>query len=296
MRGKQQENLISRQYKRNSPFMESWRRIRTNPGAVFGLCLLLLIILMTIGSFFFISTDQITTINPSNRFSPPSAEYPFGTDDMGRDLFLRTIYGSRYSLAIGFGAVGFGLVIGVFMGAIAGYFGGTLEEVLMRVTDVIASIPALLLGMVIVSVIGPGLMNLLIAVGFSSIAGFIRMTRAAVLTVKGNEYVESAKAIGMSQFRIIFTQVLPNSISPLIVSATSRMATTILSAAGLSFLGFGVPVPLPEWGALIAGGRAFMKMAPHLTLFPGLFIMAITFACALLGDGLRDALDPRLKQ
>jgi len=295
MSGKQSEGLISRQYKRNSPFLESWRRIRTNPGAVFGLCLLTLIILMMVYSFFFISYEQVTALDAGNRFQPPSSAHPFGTDDMGRDLFLRTLYGSRYSLAVAFGAVGFGLVIGVFMGAIGGYFGGMVEEVIMRVNDVIASIPALLLGMVIVSVIGPGLKNLLVAVGFSCIAGFTRMTRAAVLTVKGNEYVESSRAIGMSQFRIIFSQVLPNSISPLIVSATSRMATSVLSAAGLSFLGFGVPVPLPEWGALISGGRAYMKLAPHLTLFPGLFIMAMTFACALLGDGLRDALDPRLK-
>ena len=295
MSTKSSEALVSRQYQRNSPFMESWRRIRSNPGAVFGLALMSLIILTMVYSMIFVDYEQVVAMDSKNRFQPPSAQHLFGTDDFGRDVFLRVIYGSRYSLAVAFGAVGIGLVIGIFLGAVSGYFGGILDEIIMRVSDIIASIPALLLGMVIVTILGPGLRNLLVAIAFSCIAGFTRMTRASVLTVVGNEYVEASKAIGMSQYRIIFTQILPNSISPLIVSATARMATSVLSAAGLSFLGFGVSSPTPEWGAMISSGRAFLKMAPHLTLYPGIFIMAMTFACSLLGDGLRDALDPRLK-
>ena len=287
---------ISLQYEKKSLFAESWERLRTNPGAIFGLVVLLCIVLLMIYSFLFISYEDITSLNPLEAYAKPSAAHPFGVDNMGRDLFARTIYGSRYSLAVAFGSVAFGLIIGTFLGAIAGYFGGWLEEILMRVTDVLASIPALLLGMVIVAALGPSLVNLVLCVGISIIPSFIRMTRAAVLTVKGSEYVEASKAIGMSELRIVFSQVLPNSISPLIVTATARMATAVLQASALSFLGFGVPVPLPEWGALVSGGRNYLKLAPHLTLFPGLFIMLMTFACALLGDGLRDALDPRLKK
>ena len=288
-------SLVSMQYDRKSMFAESFRRIRTNPGAVFGIVVLFIIFMLMIYSFIFISYEDITRINPLKINQPPSAEHYFGTDNFGRDLFARTIYGSRYSLAVGFGSVGLGLVIGVFLGAIAGFYGGWIEEIIMRSSDVLAAIPALLLVFVIVAAFGPSLLNLLMCVGISMIPSFVRMTRASVLTVKSNEYVESAKAIGMSEFRIVFSQVLPNSMSPLIVTATTRLATAILMASALSFLGFGVPVPLPEWGALVSGGRNFLRIAPHLTFFPGIFIMAMTLACSLLGDGLRDALDPRLK-
>lgn len=287
---------ISEQYQREPRFLMTWKRLRTNVGAVIGLVILLAIVLAMLYSFFFISYADITKMDGKNKYAPPSAEHPFGTDEMGRDLFKRCIYGSRYSVAIAFGAVGFGLIIGVFFGSISGYFGGTVDMVIMRLTDIISSIPGTLLGMVIVTILGAKLINLLIAVGVSCIAGFIRLSRASVLTVRSNEYVESARAIGMSEFRIIFTQVLPNSISPLIVSATARMGTSVLAAAGLSFLGFGVAVPLPEWGALISGSRNFLTYAPHLCYFPGLCIMALAFACALLGDGLRDALDPKLNK
>ena len=287
---------ISAQYQREPRIVMTWKRLRTNVGAIIGLAILLALILAMFYSFIFISYNDITKIDGKNRFAPPSAEHPFGTDEMGRDLFKRCIYGSRYSVAIAFGAVTIGLIIGVFFGSISGYFGGWVDQLIMRLTDIIASIPGTLLGMVIMTILGARLINLMIAVGVSAVSGFIRLSRASVLTVRSNEYVESARAIGMSEFRIIFTQVLPNSISPLIVFATSRMATAVLSAAGLSFLGFGVAVPKPEWGALISGSRTYLQHAPHLCYFPGLCIMAMAFACALLGDGLRDALDPKLNK
>lgn len=290
------QSMISIQYKRENRLMEVWKRLRKNPGAVVGLIILCGLVLLMIYSFLFISFEDITVLNSKNRFALPSAEHIFGTDEMGRDLFLRIIYGSRYSLAVAFGSVAIGMIVGIFFGSIAGYFGGKVENLIMRLADIMSSIPAILLGMVIVTILGPTLMNLMIAVGVTAIAGFIRMSRASVLSVKGNEYVESARAIGMSEFRIIFTQVLPNSLSPLIVTATARMATSVLSAAGLSFLGFGISVPYPEWGALISGSRAYLNFAPHLCYFPGLFIMLMAFACALLGDGLRDALDPKLNK
>ena len=287
---------ISEQYQREPRVVMTWKRLRTNVGAIIGLTILVIMILLMLYSFFFISYEDITKIDGRNRYSPPSAEHPFGTDEMGRDLMKRCIYGTRYSIAIAFGAVTFGLVIGIFFGSISGFFGGWVDQLIMRLTDIITSIPGTLLGMVIVTILGARLINLLIAVGVGCIGGFVRLTRASVLTVRSNEYVESARAIGMPELRIIFTQVLPNAISPLIVSATARMATSVLSAAGLSFLGFGVAVPLPEWGALISGSRNFLLRAPHLCYFPGLFIMAMAFGCALLGDGLRDALDPKLNK
>mgnify|MGYP003936366241 FL=1 len=292
----QSATLASRRYKKKSGFVESWNRLKTNPGAMFGLIVLIIMVLLMIYSFLFITKDDVMAINSGNRFKPPSAQHPFGTDSMGRDLFKRTIYGTRYSLTVGFFSVAFGFIVGVFFGTIAGYFGGWVEEIIMRVSDVMASIPGMLLGMVIVAVLGPSFLNLLIAIGISNISGFVRMARASVLSVKGSEFVEAARAIGMSEMRIAFSQVLPNSLSPLIVTATARIATSVLAAAGLSFIGFGVPVPLPEWGALISDGRNYLSLAPHLTLFPGIFIMLVTFACSLLGDGLRDALDPKLKQ
>lgn len=290
------QSMISSQYQRENRMLAVWKRLRTNIGAVVGLIILSILILMMIYSFLFISYEDITRYNAKNTFAPPSSEHIFGTDEMGRDLFIRIVYGSRYSLAVAFGSVAIGMIVGIFFGAIAGYFGGKIENLIMRIADVMSSIPGVLLGMVIVTILGPTLLNLMIAVGVPAISGFIRMARASVLTVKGNEYVEAARAIGMSEFRIIFTQVLPNSFSPLIVTATARMATSVLGAAGLSFLGFGISVPYPEWGALISGSRSYLNFAPHLCYFPGMFIMLMAFACALLGDGLRDALDPKLKK
>ncbi len=287
---------ISEQYQREPRIVMTWKRLRTNVGAIIGMCILIALILCMLYSFFFISYEDITKMNGKAKFQSPSAEHPFGTDEMGRDLMKRVLYGTRYSIAIAFGAVSFGLIIGCFFGSISGFFGGWVDQLIMRLTDIITSIPGTLLGMVLMTILGAKLYNLLIAVGVSCIGGFIRLSRASVLTVRSNEYVESARAIGMSELRIIFTQVFPNAVSPVIVSATARMATAVLSAAGLSYLGFGVTVPLPEWGALISGSRNYLQYAPHLCYFPGLFIMAMAFACALLGDGLRDALDPKLNK
>ena len=289
-------SLISAQYQRENRALAVWKRLKTNKGAIVGLVILGILILLMIYSFIFISFNDMTAYNTKDRLLKPCLEHPFGTDEMGRDLFKRVIYGSRYSLAVAFFAVGIGAIIGTFFGCVAGYYGGWVDNLIMRASDVLSSLPGTLLGMVIVTILGPRLINLIIAVGVSCIAGFIRMARASVLTVKGNEYVESARAIGMSEFRIIFTQVLPNSLSPLIVTATARMATAVLSAAGLSFLGFGVAAPRPEWGALISGSRNYLQLAPHLCYFPGIFIVLMSFSCAVLGDGLRDALDPKLNK
>lgn len=283
-------------YKKRSHLLEILHRMKKNKGAMAGLIIVILLLLTMVASFIFISYEDVTSYDITLQFAPPSLEHPFGCDDMGRDLFLRTIYGTRYSVFIGVGAVLIAAAIGIFLGAVAGYFGGTVENIIMRFSDIMASIPGMLLGMVIVTVLGQSLMNLVFAVGVTAIPMFIRVTRASILTVRGREFVEAARAIGMSNMRIIFTQVLPNGLSPIIVTLTTSLGTMIIVASSLSFLGFGVPVPTPEWGALMAAGRSYVRFAPHLTTFPGLFIMITVLAFNLLGDGLRDALDPKLKK
>ena len=289
------KNLIARQYEKKSLLGETWSRVRTNPGALFGLAVLAIIVLMMLYSIFFVNYTDIIRFGTS-RYQPPSAAHLFGTDEMGRDVFQRIMYGSRYSLAVAFGAVMMGTVAGASIGAIGTYYGGFLEELIMRASDILSSIPPLLMGMVIVSILGNSLINVMVAVSISVIPVAIRMTRAAVISVKNQEFIEAAHAIGMSNVRIIFTQVIPNSLSPIIVMVTMRMAIAIIDASSLSFLGFGIQPPTPEWGAMVSTSRHFIRIAPHLSIIPGIFIMVTTFACALLGDGLRDALDPKLKK
>jgi peptide/nickel transport system permease protein len=244
----------------------------------------------------FISFESVININMQNRLAPPSWSIPFGADIFGRSMLLRVLYGTRYSLAIAFGAVGLASIIGILLGALAGYLGGLTEEIVMRFSDILASIPSLLLGMVIMVVLGQSLPNLILAVGVNTIPAFTRITRASILTVRGNEYVEAARAIGLPNIRIILAQVLPNGLSPIIVTFTLSLGMAIIMSSSLSFLGFGVPVPTPEWGLLIAEGRDHVRIAPHLMIFPGLFIMLTVLSFNLLGDGLRDALDPKLKK
>ncbi len=291
--GETLEDVVAKQ----SRIKETWHRLLQNKGAVIGMIVILLLILIALGTTFFLDySTHVTKMVMVDRFHAPSAKYPFGTDDMGRNLLWRTLYGTRYSLLIGFGAVALSVVIGVILGGVAGYYGGAVDDVIMRISDVLASIPAILLGMCIMTVLGQSLPNLLIAVGVPGIPAFIRITRASVMTVRNQEYVEAARAIGMSDFRIIFTQVLPNGLSPIIVTVTTRLGSAINEGASLSFLGFGVPVPTPEWGALISTGRSFISQAPWISTIPGIFILVTVLSFNLLGDGLRDALDPKLKK
>lgn len=290
------DELITSKYKKRSRMGEIFHRLKRNKGAIVGMCVLILLILTFFVSLFFISFESIATQNISERFSPPSFKHLFGTDNLGRDMFVRVIYGTRYSLVIGLGVVCIAGIFGISLGSIAGFFGGQIENIIMRVSDVMSSIPSILLGMVIMTTLGASLVNLIIAVGVTSIPGYIRITRASVLSVRNQEFIESARAIGIRSFPIIFTQVLPNGVAPIIVTTSASLGMSILSAAGLSFLGFGVQVPRPEWGTLISSGREFARSAPWLMIFPGLFIMFTVLSFNLLGDGLRDALDPKLKR
>jgi len=287
--------LVPERYKKQNRIGEIFHSIKKNKGATVGLIMAGILFVTFIASLF-ISFESVTASNLQHRFEPPSWQFPFGTDMLGRNLLLRTLYGTRFSIAVAFGATTFAALFGIALGSIAGYFGKLTDEIIMRFSDILASIPGLLLGMVIVVVLGQSLQNLIIAVGVGAVPIFLRITRAAILNVRNNEYVEAAKSIGLSHFRIIFTQVLPNGLAPIIVTYTIGLGMSIMVGASLSFLGFGVPVPAPEWGALISGGREFVHVAPHLMTFPGLFIMFTVLAFNLLGDGLRDALDPKLKK
>jgi len=286
--------LVIMKYKKRSQLGEISHSLRRNKGAMAGLIILCFMVVLFFVSLF-ISWEAVTEMNGRSRFAAPSWQHPFGADNFGRDMMLRTIYGTRYTLAIGFGVVSFGAIIGVPMGCFAGFYGGKVDDIIMRITDAIAALPGLLLGMVIVTVLGQSLPNLIIAVAIPAIPIYIRMTRASVITLRNNEFVEAARAIGLPNYRIIFAQVLPNGWAPIIVTLTASLGVSIILAASLSYMGFGVPVPQPEWGALISTASEFARRSPHIMLFPGLFIMLTVLALNLLGDGLRDALDPKMK-
>ena len=215
---------------------------------------------------------------------------------MGRDILIRVIYGARYSLSVGLVAVGISIVIGVTLGAIAGFVGGVLENIIMRITDIFIAVPNILLAIAIVSALGQSTLNLMVAIGICSAASFVQVARAAVMTVRSNEYVEAARAIGATNREIIFSHILPNSLAPIIVQATLRVGASIISASSLSFLGIGVPLPAPEWGAMLSSGRNYIRDYSYMTLFPGLAIMLTVVSLNLVGDALRDSIDPKLKK
>lgn len=282
--------------KQRSQLAEIWHQLTKNKGAMIGLAIVVILILIAVFGGFFIDLESVIGQNTAERLQSPSLRHLMGTDEYGRDIFSRVLYGTRYSLSIGVVAVSIALVLGVLLGAVAGYFGGLVEEAIMRFTDIFQAIPATLMSIIIVVCLGQSTFNLMIAIGLTSVPQFVRITRVAVLTVRGQEYIESARAIGLRKAKIIFTHILPNCLSPIIVQATLRIATAILSASTLSFLGLGVPVPMPEWGAMLSSGRKFIRDYSYMTLFPGLAIMITVLSFNLLGDGLRDALDPKLKK
>lgn len=233
--------------------------------------------------------------NPRNRLQGPSAEHWFGTDELGRDILSRIIYGARISMSVGLIAICISLIGGVALGAIAGYYGGTADNIIMRCMDVLLSIPTILLNISIVAALGSGLQNVMIAIGVSSIPGYCRIVRASILSLRDQDFVEASRAAGASDFFLITRHILPNCMAPLIVQATLRIGAAILSCASMSFLGLGIVPPTAEWGSMLSTGRDFLRDAPHVCIFPGLAIMAAVFSMNLVGDGLRDALDPKLK-
>ena len=233
-------------------------------------------------------------VNPMAALLPPSTEYWMGTDTLGRDMLSRVIYGARISLRLGLVSVSIAMTCGVIIGVVAGYFGGQLDNFLMRIVDVLLAFPSLILALITVFALGPGLTNAMIAVGISAIPAYARISRSEVLSAKENLYVQAAQAVGAPNLIIMFRHILPNVIAPTIVIAALGTGSAILAGSALSFLGLGAQAPTPEWGLMLAQGRSFMQLAWWLTFFPGLGIILTVMALNLLGDGLRDVLDPRL--
>ena len=283
--------------KRRTQTGEVLHRFRKNPGAMIGLAFIVLLSLLALfGNVIYDYDTDIIGQNYEQRFVRPCWEHPFGTDNLGRDLFARVIYGARASLPVGFLAVIVSLFFGLVFGAVSGFYGGAIDNIIMRIMDIFNTIPTILMAIVMVAVMGTSTMSLILAVGITSVPKFARITRASVLTVRGQEFVESARAIGLTTPEIIFKHVVPNCLSPIIVQTTLQMGKAIITASSMSYLNLGVPAPMPEWGSLLSAGRNFIRDYGYLTIFPGLMIMVTVIAFNMVGDGLRDAMDPKLKK
>lgn len=281
--------------KKSSNIGQVMGRLLKNPNAVAGMVILLLIVLLGLFAGV-IAPYGYAEINMPDRLQGPSLQHLFGTDEMGRDLFSRILYGTRSSLLISIGTVAFGTGTGIILGSIAGYFGGKVDNLIMRALDVVSAIPGILLAICISAVLGNGMIPTIVALGVGGVAGSARILRASMISVRGQEFVEAAVSINARNVRIIAKHVFPNSMSPLIVSASMSMANAIITASSLSFIGLGIQPPNPEWGALLAAGRNMIRDYPHLVMFPGVMIMITVLAMNLFGDALRDALDPKLKK
>ncbi|AXH99980.1 ABC transporter permease [Sporosarcina sp. PTS2304] len=280
--------------KTTGPWREAWAGFRKSKVAVVGAVIVLFFILLAIFGPL-VTKEGINEQLMTDRLQPPSAQYWFGTDDFGRDIFSRIIHGARISLSVGFFSVVGSIVVGSFLGIIAGYYGRWVDTIISRIFDIMLAFPSILLAIAIVSVLGPSLRNALIAIAIINVPNFGRLIRSKVLSIKEDEYITAAKAIGMKDFRILFSHILPNSMAPVIVQGTLAIATAILEAAALGFLGLGAEAPYPEWGKMLADSKDYLQNAPWTMIFPGLAIMLTVLGFNLMGDGLRDALDPKMK-
>ena len=282
-------------HKKRSQLKEVWGRLLRNKLAVVSLVVIVLLALVAIFADYIAPYDY-KTVDIMNRFQFPSLQHPMGTDNLGRDLLSRMIYGSRMSLLVAIMACVISLVIGGILGATSGYFGGIYDSIVMRIMDMLMAIPMFLMAVAVSSALGTGLLNSAIALAISGIPGYVRITRAQVMTVRDLEYIEASKASGAGQFRIVFKQILPNCLAPIIVNFTLSLGGSIMAIASLSFIGLGVAPPTPEWGSILSGGLDYIRSFWPIVTFPGIAITVTMLAFNLFGDGLRDALDPRLKQ
>lgn len=280
--------------RKKSRLYDIWRQLKKNKLAVVALVVLVLIVLVALLAPI-ISPYSFSQQNAKLANAGPSAEHLLGNDRLGRDILSRLIYGSRQSLQMGVIAVAIAATIGIALGAIAGYFGGWVDNLSMRLLDIYQAVPMFLLCVALAAVLGPSLQNAIIALGIGTVPGYARIMRASVLTVREKEYIEAARAINAGNGRIIIKHIIPNAIGPLIVQITMGVGACILAGSALSFIGLGVQPPIPEWGAMISDARNTMRQYPTHALYPGICVMISVLACNLLGDGLRDALDPRLK-
>lgn len=289
------ENKKKTKSKRESQFAAVIKTMSHNRLAIIGLVVLAVLVLIAIFAPLLSPYDPLE-VDVVNRLQKPGTEHWFGTDDMGRDMLSRMMYGARYSLLLGILTVILSTVFGMIIGAVAGYCGGAVDNVLMRLMDILSAIPAMLLALVIAAVLGKGFGKTILALAIPSIPGAARILRASFLSIRKIEYIEAARCMNCGSFRIIVKHLLPNSLAPMIVNCTMGVASAILQASGLSFIGLGVQPPTPEWGAMLAGSRDYIRDYPYLVLIPGVILMITVLSINLMGDALRDALDPKLKK
>ena len=293
---KKQKTPQPGEYVARTRFQEIRRQFVKNKGAVIALWgLIFLFIVLVFAQFYYDFETDICQVT-SNVLKPPSWEHPFGTDQLGRDVLARLLYGGRWSISIALGSVIISSTAGILYGAIATYIGGKVETVMMRIIESVMMIPSMLLVIVLVGVLGTSTVNLMVAMSLGGIPYLARLTRSVIMPIRDIDYVEAARAIGVSDVRILFSHILPNCLSPLIVNITVRTGVSVVGVATYSFLGLGVAQPIPEWGAMLSEARNFMSVRPDLVFYPGIMILIFTLLFNLLGDGLRDALDPKLKR
>lgn len=280
--------------RKSTPAYESWKRFKRNPTALIGLAVVCILVLIAIFAPLIAPYDyQVQDFTAL--MQKPSAQHLFGTDNFGRDIFSRCIYGARYSLLIALFCTIAAFFSGGLLGIIAGYFGGMVDTIIMRIMDVFQSIPMIMMAMCIVAVLGNGIPQLVAAIMFASMPTMARNNRAAILRVRGNDYIESSEAIGVNQFQMIVKHMIPNAVGVMIIYFVGFLAVSIMMMSSMSYIGVGLAAPTPEWGLILNDGKAYLTSAPYMMLFPALMIMITCFAFNLMGDGLRDAFDPRLK-
>ena len=282
-------------YQSQGKAKEIWRRLRKNKGAMIGLIMLAVMTVVLLGAPLFVSYDAAITQNPSLMLAKPSSEHIFGNDGFGRDIFARIIYGGRTSIGIALLATVASCIVGSILGAVAGYFGNAVDNVIMRSLDIFMSVPDILFTKAVVYALGASFANLIVALTLAYFTNYVRLVRSEVLILSEQDYVEASSAGGANSMRIILSHILPNSIGVIIVNTTMNVAKIILYESTLSFLGLGMPSPQPEWGQMLSESREFMRNAPHLMIFPALAIIITACSINLVGDGLRDSLDPHLK-
>lgn len=280
--------------RKSTPAYESWKRFKRNPTALIGLAVVCILVLIAIFAPLIAPYDyQVQDFTAL--MQKPSLEHLFGTDNFGRDIFSRCIYGTRYSLLIALFCTIAAFFSGGLLGIIAGYFGGMVDTIIMRIMDIFQAIPMIMMAMCIVAVLGNGIPQLVTAIMFASMPTMARNNRAAILRVRGNDYIESSEAIGVNQFQMIVKHMIPNAVGVMIIYFVGFLAVSIMMMSSMSYIGVGLAAPTPEWGLILNDGKAYLTSAPYMMLFPALMIMITCFAFNLMGDGLRDAFDPRLK-
>ena len=280
----------------NSAYADAWRRLKKNKVAMVSMVVIILLILMAVFADVIVDYSAAVTQSAADKLAKPSAAHWFGCDGMGRDLFARIIHGSRISLLLGFGTTAITTIVAVILGTTAAYYGGKFDSLLMRAFDILISIPSVLLALAISAGFGSGIVQLVCAIAIGQLASFTRVIRSAVLNLVDQEYIEAERALGLNDARIIMTHIIPNAMGTILVQATMQVARNILMGALLSFLGLGAPIPTPEWGQIASDGIGSLRYTGHIVIFPTIFITITALSINLFGDGLRDALDPKLRR